>query len=195
MSKYKVIAICGKSASGKDTLLRKIIALNPEVHEIIGCTTRPPREHEVDGIDYFFLSLEEFAAKDLNNEMLETSQFREWLYGTSIDGLDSNLINVGVFNPTGIYKLMSADNIELYVVQVQAPDKVRLLRSLYRETNPDIDEIIRRYSADKTDFEYFSQIYEPDYIFDSSNSSWIDLELAAETIPLHARCHWAKEAN
>ena len=90
---------------------------------------------------------------------------------------------------------MNTDNIQLYVVQVQAPDKERLLRSLYRETDPDIDEIIRRYSADKADFENFSQIYEPDYIFDSSNCSWIDLELAAETIPLHARRHWAKEAN
>ena len=195
MNKYRVIAICGKSASGKDTLLREIMKQNPEVHEVIGCTTRPPREHEVNGINYFFYSLEDFVEKDLNGEMLETSKFREWFYGTSLDGLNPNLINIGVFNPTSIYNLMNKDNIDLFVVQVSASDKTRLLRSLHREDNPDVDEIVRRYLADKKDFETFSHIYEPDYIFNSGTCSFIDLELAAQEIPFIARRHWAKEAN
>ena len=85
MNKYRLIALCGKSASGKNTLLRKIIKQNPESHEIISCTTRPSREGEIDGKDYFFLSLEEFANKDINGEMLEVSKFRDWYYGTPID--------------------------------------------------------------------------------------------------------------
>ena len=56
-TKIKVIAICGKSAAGKDTLLQEILKLNrPDVHEIISCTTRPPREGEVHGKNYYFLS-------------------------------------------------------------------------------------------------------------------------------------------
>ena len=195
MNKYRVIAICGKSASGKDTLLQRIMHQNPEVHEIISCTTRPSREGEVDGVNYFFLSLEEFAHKDTMGEMLEVSKFRDWYYGTPIDGLNKNLINVGVFNPTGIYSLFNDDRIDLYVVLVQASDKVRIIRSLRREVNPDVDEIVRRYLADKEDFELFSTWYEPDYIFDSEAASWVDIDCAAQEIVLQARCHWAKEAN
>ena len=51
MNKYKIIAICGKSASGKDTLLRMIMN-NTALHEIVSCTTRPPREGEVNGKNY-----------------------------------------------------------------------------------------------------------------------------------------------
>ena len=106
MNKYRIIAICGKSAAGKDTLLHEIIKNNPEVHEIISCTTRPPREGEVDGKNYFFLTESQFREKCVNHEMLEMSEFRAWYYGTAIDGVNPRLINVGVFNPTGIYNLM-----------------------------------------------------------------------------------------
>ena len=195
MNKYRVIAICGKSASGKDTLLQRMVNQNPEVHEIVSCTTRPSREGEVDGINYFFLSLEEFAHKDTMGEMLEVSKFRDWFYGTPIDGLNPNLINVGVFNPTGIYSLFNDDRIDLYVVLVQASDKVRLIRSLRREANPDVDEIVRRYSTDKEDFETFSQWYEPEYIFDSEGCGLEELDYTAREIVLRARCHWAEQAN
>lgn len=195
MNKYKVIAIYGKSASGKNTLLQRIINYNPELHQIIGCTTRPIRENEIDGKDYFFLSLEEFAHKDRRGEMLETAQFREWFYGTSIDGLNPNLINVGIFNPAALLQLMNNERVDLFAVQVQASNKTRLMRSLKREINPDVDEIVRRYLADKKDFEDFSAIYEPDYIFDSDGASWLDIGDAAEEIPLLARRHWAEKAN
>ena len=195
MNKYKVIAICGKSASGKDTLLQRIIASNHELHKIIGCTTRPPREGEVHGKDYFFLSLLEFAAQHLDSNMLEISKFREWYYGTSFESLNENAINIGIFNPTGIYALMNNEAVDLFVVQVHASDKTRLMRSLKREINPDVDEIVRRYLTDKEDFEFFSQTYEPDYIFDSEGVNWLDMDLVAQEIVLRARAHWAEEAN
>lgn len=195
MSKYKIIAICGKSASGKDTLLQQIKHNNKDLHEIISCTTRPPRDYEIDGVNYFFLSLEEFAHKDVMGEMLEVSKFRDWFYGTSLDGIKEDAINIGVFNPTGIYSLMQLDNVDLFVVQVQASNKVRLIRSLHREVNPDVDEIVRRYLTDKEDFETFSQIYEPEYIFDSEGCSLYELEYAAQDIVAAAKRFWAEQAN
>ena len=194
MNKYKIIAICGKSASGKDTLLHMIMN-NTALHEIVSCTTRPPREGEVDGVNYFFITLEEFARKDYSGEMLEVSHFRDWYYGTAIDGLDIDKINVGVFNPKGIVRLMRDDRIDLYVVLVQASNKCRLIRSLKREVNPDVDEIVRRYLADKEDFELFSQIYEPNFTLDTECVSFSYLEEAARDIVLDAIRHWAKEAN
>lgn len=195
MNKYKVIAICGKSASGKDTLLQRIVALHSNLHEIISCTTRPPREGEVDGKNYFFLTVEEFAHKDCMGDMLEVTHFRDWFYGTSNDGVDRNAVNVGVFNPAGIYSLMKNEAVDLFVVQVQASNKTRLMRSLKREINPDVDEIVRRYLTDKEDFEFFSQVYEPDYIFDSDGTSFSELNDVAREIVLLAERHWAEEAN
>ena len=193
-NKIKIIAICGKSASGKETLLHMIMN-NTSLHELVSCTTRPPREGEVDGVNYFFITLEEFAHKDCMGEMLEVSHFRDWYYGTTIDGLDADKINVGVFNPQGIVSLMRDDRVELYVVLVQASDKCRLIRSLKREINPDVDEIVRRYLADKADFESFSQIYEPDYTLDTEGVGFSYLEEAARDIVLDAIHHLAGEAN
>ena len=195
MNKYKIIAICGKSAAGKDTLLQEIIQQYPDLHEIISCTTRPPRDYEVNGASYFFLSEEQFFNKVLNGEMLETSKFRDWYYGTSVEGCSTEKINVGVFNPDGIRNLSANNNIDLYVVLVQASDKVRLLRSLHREHHPDVDEIVRRYLTDKEDFELLSQIYEPDYIFDTTSSFGMDKEWTARQIVQSAHCHWAEQAN
>ena len=198
MSKYKVIAICGKSASGKDTLLRYTIMNYMWLHKIINCTTRPPRENEVDGKNYHFLSLEEFAHKDaIEGKMIEVTKFREWYYGTSIEDLSLDEINIGVFNPAGIYALMQREDVDLYVVQVVASDKTRLLRSLTREDNPDVDEIVRRYLADREDFEVFSTVYEPDYIIENDVSGISPglVERAAREIVLYAQRHWAKEAN
>lgn len=194
MNKYKIIAICGKSASGKDTLLQRVIT-NPGLHEIVSCTTRPPREGEVDGKNYFFLTLEEFAHKDCMGEMLEVTKFREWFYGTSLDGISQDAINVGVFNPAGIYSLMNNEAVDLFVVQVQASDKTRLMRSLKREIKPDVDEIVRRYLTDKEDFEVFSTVYEPDYIFDSEGASFSELNDVAREVVLLAQRHWAEKAN
>lgn len=195
MNKYRIIAICGKSAAGKDTLLQSIIQNNPEVHEIISCTTRPPREGEIDGKNYFFLTPTQFTIKCHRGEMLESSKFRDWYYGTAIDGLNPNLINVGVFNPTGICNLLENEEVDVYVVMVEAPGKVRLLRSLNREINPDVDEIVRRYMTDKKDFEDFSAFYEPDFIFDNSQMSRLDIELTSHKVVSLARCHWAEKAN
>lgn len=195
MSKYKIIAICGKSASGKDTLLHEIIKHNKEVHEIISCTTRPPREGEVHGVNYFFLTEDEFHWKKDDGEMLETTEFRNWYYGTSIDGLAADKINVGVFNPAGIYNLMNDKRVDLFVVQVTASDKKRLLRSLQREEFPDVNEIVRRYSTDKEDFEKFSRIYEPDYIVNNESCDECYFEYVSKGIILNAERFWAKQAN
>lgn len=196
MSKYKVIAICGKSASGKDTLLRLLLQLFPWLHKIVNSTTRPQRDYEINGKDYYFLSLEEFVEQDyIQNKMIETAQFREWYYGTSIEALKLNKINVGVFNPIGLYNLTKRDDIDLYVVYVNATDKERLLRSLIREENPDVDEIIRRYLADKEVFSLLSQIYEPDFTVDNINQTSIGLENEARTVYANLPRHWAEEAN
>lgn len=153
MDKIKILALFGKSASGKDTIQNWIVTNFPDqMHGIVSCTTRPPRDGEVDGQAYFFLSDEEFATKVLDGSMLEATSFREWFYGTALDQLDPDKINVGVFNITGVECLLQDSRLEVEPVYIHAMDKTRLLRSLNREDNPDCAEICRRYQADEKDF-------------------------------------------
>ena len=107
--------------------------------------------------------------------------FRDWLYGTPVSGLSSEKINVGVFNPEGVSSLLENDDIEIFVVLVQAPDKVRLIRSLNRESNPDVEEIIRRYSTDKKDF-FDLENELPITIINLRNDRFEDIEANVEAI-------------
>lgn len=154
INKYTIIAIMGKAGSGKDTLCRALLE-EPEfkyAKPIISCTTRPIRDNEKDGIDYHFLTNEEFTSQVLSGDMIEATVFNTWCYGTSINNLDKECINIGVFNPEGVELLRENPNIKLAVIYIEANDKTRLLRQLNREKNPDCHEIIRRFSADEHDF-------------------------------------------
>lgn len=152
MKKIKIIALFGKSGAGKDTIQNAVLAEFPEINGIVSCTTRPMREYETNGIDYHFMSTEEFTKKVLNGTMLEATEFRGWFYGTPLDSLDPDKINIGVFNIAGIDALLEDSRLEVYPVIVYAPDKIRLLRSLLREDSPDCAEICRRFETDNQDF-------------------------------------------
>ena len=153
--KIKVLAIVGKSGSGKDSVL-KCLKMYPadNINYIISSTTRPPREGEVDGIHYHFLKHDDFLRLIEEDKIVEMSVFRDWCYGTTLDSLDPNKVNIGGFDPMRIDVLSDNFQIDLKVVLISATDKERLLRSLNRETDPDVKEIIRRYQADDEDFKY-----------------------------------------
>lgn len=169
MSKYKLYALVGMSGAGKDTLLHQILELNPNVNNVVTMTTRPPREGETNGVDYYFVTDEEFTYRTLvTEEMLEATNFNNWWYGTPKFALKENQINVGVYNPDGIYCLMEDPEIDLTILYVAANDKIRLLRCLNREENPNCEEICRRFFADKEQFEKFLTNIEPDFVIDNN---------------------------
>lgn len=142
----------GEAGAGKDTIMQEILLLHPELHEIVSCTSRPKREKEEEGINYCFYSKEEFEQKIKNNEMFEYTEFNNWYYGTDKSSINNHKINIGVFNPQGIKFLINNPEVDVKVVWVRAADKTRLLRQLNRELWPDVDEIMRRYQTDKSDF-------------------------------------------
>lgn len=155
MNKIKILAIIGKSGAGKDSVL-KCLKMYPsdDIHYITSSTTRPLREGEVDGIDYHFIDHDDFIDLMENNQIVEMSVFRDWCYGTSVKDLSTAKINIGGFDPMRIGILADHSNIDLKIVMITATDKERLLRSLNRENDPDVAEIIRRYQADEEDFKY-----------------------------------------
>lgn len=156
---YQLIAIVGEAGTGKDSLLRAALKTYPSLHKVVGCTTRPRREKEVNGRDYYFLSEEVFAKKVLDFSMLEATTFNDWFYGTSLESLDANKINIGIFNPSALEILYELPDFNILTLRLVASDKERLIRQLNREQNPDVDEIVRRYQADKADFSYLDFPY------------------------------------
>lgn len=151
MDKYKIIALFGKSGAGKDTI-QKWLVENGYGHGIVSCTTRPKRDYEINGKDYYFISEADFLAKIIDGEMLEATFFKGWAYGTSLKSLSKEKINIGVFNPEGIENLCGHPEIEILPIYVTASDKTRLLRCLNREVSPDCSEICRRFLVDAKDF-------------------------------------------
>lgn len=164
--KYQVIALYGASGAGKDTILKWIVSHYPKINSIVSCTTRPPREGEVDGVDYHFITEEQMVDQIMNGEMLEATEFRGWFYGTQASALRTDMINIGVFNPAGLSALEENKEIALLKIYVTASDKTRLLRCLNREENPNVDEIVRRYQTDQKDIrEYQNESKEEDLRF------------------------------
>lgn len=167
MNKRVLIALYGKSASGKDTIAKAIVSKLPEItHFVVSATTRPRRENEVDGVDYHFLTDAEMLKKIMNFEIIEASTHK-WVYGTLDSEIKADKINIAVLNMEGIDILIENRDIEVIPVMIQTSDKTRLLRSLQREDNPNCNEIVRRFSADQKDFE--NQPFEPKIVFRNDN--------------------------
>ena len=149
MNKYNLVILCGKAGAGKDYLLQKICEAWPEkVHPIISDTTRPIRYGEEDGVNYNFLTEKEFHSKD----HIEQSYFNNWYYGTPVDSLSTDKVNIAVMNPDGIRQVYNREDLNIKVFYLSAPDKTRILRQINREMYPDIREICRRFLADEEDF-------------------------------------------
>lgn len=189
MERYKIIALVGKAGAGKDRILRETLACS-DFHEIVSCTTRPPREGEFEGIHYHFYEEKDFVDQILLDNMLEHTVFRGWFYGTGIESVDANEINIGVFNPAGIESLEARDDVDLMVVWVRASDKERLLRQLNREGDPDCKEIVRRFQTDEEDFDRVKFDY-----YEIWNEGAGALRLATEKIKSWAESHFNRRAK
>lgn len=78
-----LIVISSPSGGGKSTLVSALLERVPATRLSVSCTTRPPRSHEIDGKDYYFISREEFERRRDEGEFLEWAEVFGNLYGTS----------------------------------------------------------------------------------------------------------------
>lgn len=79
-----VLVVSGPSGSGKSSLIKEILGDIGDYYFSISTTTRPPREGEKDGVDYFFVSQEEFGCQIERGNFLEYANVHGNYYGTSI---------------------------------------------------------------------------------------------------------------
>lgn len=83
--------IAGCSGVGKGTLIKLFLERNPNIQLSVSATTRSPREGEQDGVNYFFVSKEDFENSVKNNEFLEWAEFSGNLYGTKRSFVEKTL--------------------------------------------------------------------------------------------------------
>jgi len=77
-----LIVLSGPSGVGKSTLLKKVLGEFPDMRFSVSCTTRQPREGEVDGKSYYFISHEEFEERSRRGEFVEEARVFSNRYGT-----------------------------------------------------------------------------------------------------------------
>lgn len=91
MKRGHILVIVAPSGTGKSTLIEKLIKEVASLSWSVSCTTRPQREGEVHGEDYFFITKDEFLKRKNNNEFVEWAEVHSNFYGTLKSFVDQGL--------------------------------------------------------------------------------------------------------
>lgn len=143
-----MIVLVGESASGKSSI-EKYLVDNYKYKKVITYTTRPPRDGEIDGVDYHFVSDEEFRKLKDKLFFVETAVYRGWYYGTAKeDCTDDKII---VLTPHGLRQIKNIKDINVISFYINVPRRDRLIKILQR--GDDIEEAYRRSLSDVGQFD------------------------------------------
>ena len=157
-----IYCIIGKSGTGKDTVLEEILKNQVvKINKLVPYTTRPMREGEINGKNYYFVSKETFIEMDKNGQVIEKRSYDtvhgEWIYFTAVtnrnDSEDYIIITTQEAIPA-FFKAFGEDRI--HVIYLRIDDKLRLERCINRESleeTPNYMEVCRRFIADEGDFD------------------------------------------
>lgn len=159
----KIVYLMGKSSSGKDTLFKRLLEGGaPELKTIVPYTTRPIRDGERNGVEYFFTDEAGFQKLKEQGKIIEERTYHtfhgQWRYFTVDDGQfrdeTQNFAAIGTLE--GYLKLCEYFGREkLLPVLIELDDGLRLQRALNREMvqeTPRYEEMCRRFLADSEDF-------------------------------------------
>ena len=158
----KIICLMGKSSTGKDTIYKHLLAdRRLGLKKIVPYTTRPIRNGERDGVEYFFRSEQDYRQMKEEDRIIEDREYRTvhglWRYFVADDGQikeNGNYIMIGTLEAyRHLQDYFGSDRV--LPVMIELNDGVRLQRALNRERkqeNPKFEEMCRRFLADSEDF-------------------------------------------
>jgi guanylate kinase len=159
-----IIVISAPSGTGKTTIVRRILGDFSQVVFSVSATTRKKREHEVEGVDYFFISEAEFKKKIQNNEFVEWELFYDYYYGTFRSFIDSRINNgksvileVDVHGALEI-KRIYPEAILIYIAPPSLEELLIRLKKRQTENEEDLRKRIERAKMElshKDKFDYF----------------------------------------
>lgn len=150
MSKGKLLIFSAPSGSGKSTIVNFLMQEHPELnmHFSISCTTRAPRGTEKNGVEYFFLTLEEFKAKIAEGAFVEYEEvYTDRFYGTlksqvenQINNGENVVFDVDVKGGCNLKKIFGNEALSVFV---QPPSVEELRRRLVGRAT-DAPEVIEQ---------------------------------------------------
>lgn len=143
-----MIILVGESASGKSTIEKELVS-KFGYKNIVSYTTRSPREGEKDGIDYHYISKEEFLKLKNSGFFAETGEYNGWLYGTAKEDCSDDKVLVAT--PHGLRQLKKNSELNIVSFYIKVPRRDRLIKILQR--GDDIEESYRRSLSDVGQFD------------------------------------------
>ncbi len=154
--KGKLIILSAPSGSGKSTIINYLLKKNLNLHFSISATSRPPRGTEQHGVEYFFLSAEEFRKKIADNEFLEYEEvYPGGFYGTlklqvqhQLEAGQNVIFDVDVVGGCNIKKYYGEEALSVFI---QPPSIEELRKRLIKRNTDDTKKIEERLA--KAEFE------------------------------------------
>ena len=172
MKKGKLIVLSAPSGTGKTTITKELLKKNPEWKFSVSATTRPPREGEVDGKDYIFMSKEKFEHYVKFGDFLEWEFVHGNRYGTltdplydTLDGGEIMLLDIDVVGGKNVMEEFPDDTISIFIEPPGlniAEQKITLedrLRSRGDDQTTQIKNRLKRFETEMESKEYFDLQY------------------------------------
>lgn len=163
-----MIVLAGASASGK-TEIAKLLASKYGITKIVTTTTRPKRKGEVNGIDYFFVTPEQFEKMIRENKFVEYTLFNGNMYGSTKDQIAQN--KCVVIDPAGLRSYVALKDDSIVTFYLEADEATRKKRMELRGDDPEKIE-----SRLKWDHEAFKKenIVKVDYVIKNSSDDVLE---------------------
>lgn len=162
--KGNLIVISGPSGAGKDSIVEGLMKQNKNVSLSISATTRAPRGEEKDGINYYFLTREEFEKKIKQNEFLEYAEYNGNYYGTPksgiIDKLNKGVDVILVIEIQGALKVKELIKEAIFIF-ILPPSMEELKRRLVARNTEDKEKILKRF---QTAYKEINEITKYNYV-------------------------------
>ena len=157
--RHVLLAVSGPSGVGKGTMVKTIIARREDVVESVSCTTRAPREGEIDGKHYFFLSREEFERRIAEDDFLEYDEHFGNYYGTPKSFVRETLKTKSVIMEIDVVGALNAKKAfpECVLVMVTPPSVEELKRRLSGRCSETEEQIANRLARMEYELSYKDQ--------------------------------------
>jgi len=146
MNKGKVIVFSAPSGSGKSTLISYLMQQGLRMSFSISCTSRPPRGTEKHGVDYYYLSLEEFRSRIATGDFIEYEEvYKDRYYGTLKSEVEERLLrgenvvlDIDVAGGVNLKKQYGSEALLLFIM----PPSIEVLRQRLEGRGTDLPEVI-----------------------------------------------------
>lgn len=179
----RLIVLCGPAGVGKGTVLGRVREQHPQIWLSVSATTRKPRPGEVDGVNYFFMTEQEFLAKEDAGEFLETADvFGLAHYGTPVkpvvEHLEQNIpviLEIDIQGARSVKQRAGELGLDVVTVFIAPPSFEELKRRLVGRGTETPEQQAKRLETAKIELAAepeFDKVIVNNVVDDAANELW-----------------------